>query len=66
VVIRAHRPSPVAQVSLQQHQGPVAGLLKRLQLDPAARHPQRPRQIAAPHPRGPEQVTQIRTLMVKL
>ena len=66
VVVGADRPGPVAQVGLQQHQGAVADLLQRLQLDPAARRLRRPGQVARPRPRRAEQVAQVRALPVEL
>ena len=51
MVVGADRAGPVAQVGLQPHQGAVADLLQRLQLDPAARGLHRPGQVAVPRPR---------------
>ena len=65
MVVRADRPGPVAQVSLQQHQVAVADFLQRLQLDPAPRRLRRPGQVTGPRPGGAEQITQVRALTVE-
>ena len=51
-MVGADRAGPVAQVGLEQHQRAVAGLLQRLELDPAAGGGRRPGQVARPAP-GP-------------
>ena len=66
VVVGADGAGPVAQLGLQLHQGAVADLLQRLQLNPAARHIHRPGQVTAPHPPLAEQVAQAHTLPLDL
>ena len=62
MVVGAHRTGPVAQIGLQLHQGPVADLLQRLQLDAAAGGIHRPGQVAGQRPRPAEQVAQLDAL----
>jgi hypothetical protein len=66
VVVGADGAGPVAQLGLQLHQGAVADLLQRLQLNPAARHLHRPSQVTASRPRLAEQVAQAHTLPLDL
>ncbi len=66
MVVGADRTGPVAQVGLQQHQGAVAGLLQRLQLDPAAGGIHRSGQVTRPRPRRTQQIAQVRALALKL
>lgn len=61
-MIGADRSRPVAQVGLQPHQCAIAGLLQRLQLDPAPRGLYGPGQISGLRPRRAGQVAQLRTL----
>ena len=62
MVVGAHGTGTVAQVGLQQHQGAIAGLLQRLQLDPAAGGIHRSGQVARARPRRAEQIPQVRAL----
>ena len=66
MVVGTDRPGQVAQVSLEQHQVPVADFLQWLQLDPAPGRLRRPRQVAGSRPRGTEQIAQVRALTVEL
>ena len=62
MVIGTQRTSAVAQVGLQPHQGPVADLLQRLQLDAAAGGIHRSGQVPRSYPRLTEQITQVHAL----
>src|ERR1039457_1524157 len=66
MVVGAHRTGPVAQVGLQQHQGAIAGLLQRLQLDPAAGGSHRSGQVAPSRSRRTEKIAQVHALALKL
>jgi len=66
VVVGADGAGPVARVGLQLHQGAVTGLLRRLQLDPAARGIRRPGQVTAAHPRPAQQIAQVHALPLDL
>ena len=66
VVVGTHRTGPVAQVSLQQHQVPVADFLQWLQLDPAPGRRAPPPQVTGSRPRGTEQIAQVHALTVEL
>ena len=56
----------VAQIGLQLHQGAIADLLKRLQLNPAARGIHRPGQVPATRPRLAQQIAQADALPLDL
>ena len=62
LMVGAHRPGTVAQIGLPLHQGAMADLLQRLELDPAARHIDGPGQVTVPRPRLAEQVAQVHAL----
>ena len=66
VVVGADRAGPVAQVGLQQHQGAIAGLLQRLQLDPAAGGIHRSGQVTPSRARLTEKIAQVHALALKL
>jgi len=66
MVIGAHRTGPVAQVGLQQHQGAIAGLLQRLQLDPAAGGSHRSGQVTPSRSRRTKKIAQVHALALKL
>ena len=66
MVVGAHRTGAVAQVSLELHQGAIAGLLERLQLDPAPGRIHRPGQITPPGPRRADQIAQLHALALQL
>ena len=66
MVVGAHRAGAVAQVSLELHQGAIAGLLERLQLDPAAGRIHRPSQITPPGTRRADQIAQLHALALQL
>ncbi len=66
MVVGAHRAGAVAQVSLELHQGAIAGLLERLQLDPAAGGIHRPSQISPPGARRADQIAQLHALALQL
>ena len=65
-MVGAHRAGPVTQVGLQPHQGAVAGLLQRLQLDPAADGRGRAGQVARALLRRAGQVAQVHALALEL
>ena len=65
-MVGAQRARPVAEVGLQPHQRPVAGLLQRQQPDPAPGRLHRPGQVTAPGPRAGQQVAQVRALALEL
>ena len=66
MVVGAHRAGAVAQVSLELHQGAIAGLLERLQPDPAAGGIHRPGQITPPGARRADQIAQLHALALQL
>ncbi len=66
MVVGAHRTGAVTQVGLELHQGAIAGLLKRLQLDPAAGGIHRPGQITAAGARRADQIAQLHALALQL
>ncbi len=66
MMVGADRAGPVAQVGLQLHQGAVAGLFERLQLDPAARGIRRSGQVPSSRSRLAGQVAQLHALALKL
>ena len=66
VVIGADRAGPVAQVGLQQHQGAIAGLLQRLQLDAAAGGIDRSCQVTPARSCLTEKIAQVHALAHKL
>ena len=65
VMVGAHRACPVTQPGLQLHQGAVAGLLHRLELDPATCGIGRSGQVAHARPRFTQQVAQLDALALK-
>ena len=56
VVVGTDGARTVAQIGLELHQGAIADLLKRLQLNPAARGLHRPGQVTAARPRLTQQI----------
>ena len=66
MMVGAYRAGPVTQIGLPLHQGAVADLLQRLELDPAARHIDGPGQVAVPGSRLAEQVAQVHALALDL
>ena len=66
VVVGADRTGPVAQVGLQKHQGAIAGLLQRLQLDPAAGGIDCSGQVSPPRTGLAEKIAQVHALTLKL
>jgi hypothetical protein len=66
VVVGADRAGPIAQVGLQQHQGAIAGLLQRLQLDAAAGGIDRSCQVTPARTCLTEKIAQVHALALKL
>ena len=66
MMVGAHRAGPVAQVGLQQHQGAIAGLLQRLQLDTAAGGIHRSGQVTPSRSRRTDQIAQVHALAFEL
>ena len=66
VVIGADGAGPVAQIGLQLHQGAIADLLQRLQLNPAPGGIHRPGQVTRSRPRRTDQVAQVHALALEL
>ncbi len=65
-MVGADRTGAVAQIGLQPHQRAIAGLLQRLQLDPAAGGIRRSGQVTPSRPRRTEQITQVHALALEL
>ena len=66
VMVRADGPGPVTQIRLQLHQGAIADLFKRPELNPAPGGFQRPGQVTCSRPRGAYQVAQVHALALEL
>ena len=66
MVVGADGPGPVAHIGLQLHQGAIADLLQRLQLDPAPGRLHRPGQVTRSRPCRAGQVAQVHALAFKL
>jgi len=66
VVVRTDGPRAVAQIGLQLHQGAIADLLQRLQLNPATRGIHCAGQVTAARPRLPQQIAQAHALPLNL
>ena len=66
MVVGADRAGPVTQVGLQQHQGAIADLLQRLQLDTAAGSVHRSGQVTPSRSRRTNQIAQVHALPFEL
>jgi len=64
-MIGADGPGPVTEVGLQLHQDAIAGLLQRLQPDPAPGRLHRPGQVTRSRPGRTEEVAQLDALALK-
>jgi hypothetical protein len=66
MMVGADRTGPVAQVSLQLHQGAITDLLQRLELDPATGRIHGSGQVPRSRPRRAGEITQIDALALQL
>ena len=66
MVVGADGAGPVTLIGLQLHQGAVADLLQRLQLDPAPGRLHRPGQVTRSRPCRADQVAQVHALALEL